>query len=281
MEVQWYPGHMAKARRMMEENIRLIDVVVELVDARIPLSTRNPDIDSLAANKARVLGMTKADLADPQMTIRWQEYFEHQGLIVCALDAKSRPDLRRLSEAIQKAGTPVLERNRKRGLLNRPLRAMITGIPNVGKSTLINSMTGSSSAKTGNLPGVTKGKQWIRTGKDLEFLDTPGLLWPKFEDPDSGRKIALIGSISDNVVDEIETALFLLRLISEYYPDNLKKTYALAEMTKPEQMLAEIAVVRGCLQKGGEPDLVRAAKLLLVEYRRGSIGRMTLEAPKE
>ena len=201
MNIQWYPGHMTKAKRAMKEDLKLIDLVIELVDARVPLSSRNPDIDDLGAGKARIVLLNKADLADEALNRRWAQWFTERGMHVVKIDARNKGTLKQIQAVVQEACKEKIERDRKRGILNRPIRAMVVGIPNVGKSTFINSFAGKACAKTGNKPGVTKGNQWIRLNKTLELLDTPGILWPKFEDQQVGLKLALIGSINDEILN--------------------------------------------------------------------------------
>ena len=281
MNYQWYPGHMTKARRMMQEDMKLIDLVIELLDARVPLSSRNPDIDELAANKSRMILLNKADLADSEKTSQWTSYFEEKGCFVVTLDARNRKNMKSVTEAIEEACKAKIERDRKRGILNRPVRAMVVGIPNVGKSTFINSFAGKAATKTGNKPGVTKGKQWIRLNKKVELLDTPGILWPKFEDQTIGMKLALIGSIKDEILNTEELALELICLLRQQYPGVLKARYEVEETGEHHEILMEIAKARNYLKKGGEPDYSKAAAVLLDEFRSGVIGRITLEIPSQ
>ena len=286
MDYQWYPGHMTKARRMMQENIGLVDLVIELADARIPLSSRNPDIDSLCGNKARILLMTKADMADPARTAKFQKYFEDKGFMVIAMDARTRKSNEKIKAYVEKACAAKRERDKRRGIVGRPLRAMVVGIPNVGKSTFINSFAGKASAKTGNKPGVTRGKQWIRLNKNLELLDTPGILWPKFEDRQVGVNLALTGAIRQELLEEQELSLELLDFLQREYPVLLKEKYAPegAEWEFPmdnADLLREIALSRNLLKTGGEPDWQRASKMILDDFRNGKTGRISLETPPE
>ena len=286
MDYQWYPGHMTKARRMMQENIGLVDLVIELADARIPLSSRNPDIDSLCGNKARILLMTKADMADPVRTAKFQKYFEDKGFMVIAMDARTRKANEKIKAYVEKACAAKRERDKRRGIVGRPLRAMVVGIPNVGKSTFINSFAGKASAKTGNKPGVTRGKQWIRLNKNLELLDTPGILWPKFEDRQVGVNLALTGAIRQELLEEQELSLELLDFLQREYPSLLKERYAPegAEWEFPMdnvKLLGEIAMSRNLLKTGGEPDWQRASKMILDDFRNGKTGRISLETPPE
>lgn len=279
MNFQWYPGHMTKAKRQMQEDIKLIDLIIEIVDARIPLSSRNPDIDQLGQNKFRLILMNKSDLADPTATREWTGFFQEKGYFVVALDARSKAGMKQITDTIMEACKEKIERDRKRGIKNRPVRAMVVGIPNVGKSTFINSYAGKAVAKTGNKPGVTKGKQWIRFGKNVELLDTPGILWPKFEDQMVGLRLALIGSIKDEILNTDELSLELIKLLKESYPGVLHARYDVTEEQKETELLFEIAKNRNCVSKGMELDYSKAANLLIDEFRDGTIGRITLERP--
>ena len=283
MQFQWYPGHMTKAKRQMQEDIKLVDLVIELVDARIPMSSRNPDIDELGKNKARLILLNKADLADKQANQAWTEYFEKKGYTVVRMDARSKAQIKSVNNAILEACKEKIERDRRRGIKNRPVRAMVVGIPNVGKSTFINSFAGKACAKTGNKPGVTKGKQWIRLNKSVELLDTPGILWPKFEDQSVGLKLALIGSIKDEILNIDEMSLELIKLLQRHPADAqaLQARYELTETEDAVRMLEQIATNRSCIKKGGELDYSKAAALLLDEFRSGTIGHITLERPEE
>ena len=279
MEFQWYPGHMTKAKRAMQEDIKLVDLIIELVDGRVPLSSRNPDIDQLGQNKSRLVLLNKTDLADEGKTKLWESWFRSQGLFVCPLDSRKSGSMKAVSDVIKEACREKAERDRRRGILNRPVRAMVVGIPNVGKSTFINSFAGRAAAKTGNKPGVTRGNQWIRLNKDVELLDTPGILWPKFEDQSVGLKLALIGSIKDDIVNVLELSLELLSLLEKEYPGAAARRYGISEEGKPAEVLERIAQVRGCLKRGGELDWEKAAALLMDDFRSGRLGRITLEVP--
>lgn len=280
MNIQWYPGHMTKAKRAMKEDIKLIDLIIELVDARVPLSSRNPDIDDLGAGKARMVLLNKSDLADERRNSAWAAYFEGLGYHVLKVNSKSGAGLKQINGMVSEACREKIERDRRRGILNRPVRAMVVGIPNVGKSTFINSFAGKACAKTGNKPGVTKGNQWIRLNKSLELLDTPGILWPRFEDQKVGIRLALIGSINDEILNKEELALELIRFLNQNYPEVLKARYE-AEGTEGLKVLEEVARARACLKKGGELDLFKASRLLIDDFRSGKLGRITLEAPEE
>ncbi|MBQ7839308.1 MAG: ribosome biogenesis GTPase YlqF [Lachnospiraceae bacterium] len=278
MNYQWYPGHMTKARRAMQEDIKLIDLIIELVDARMPLSSRNPDIDELGKNKSRLVLLNKADLADPAANRAWCSWFEAQGIYVLEINAKSGAGLKAISGKVQEACKEKIERDRKRGILNRPVRAMVAGIPNVGKSTFINSFAGKAVTKTGNKPGVTKGKQWIRLNKSLELLDTPGILWPKFDDQSVGMKLAFIGSMNDEILVKEELALDLIAFLQKQYPALLPERYGI-EAGSDLAVLEAISDSRKCYKKGGEADLEKASALLLDDFRNGRLGRISLERP--
>ena len=281
MQFQWYPGHMTKAKRQMQEDMKLIDLVIELVDARIPLSSRNPDIDELGKQKARLILMNKADLASEEQTAAWAEYFRKKGWFVVKLDARSRTGMKTISSVIMEACREKTERDRKRGIKNRPIRAMVVGIPNVGKSTFINTYAGKACARTGNKPGVTKGKQWIKLNKNVELLDTPGILWPKFEDQQVGLLLALIGSIKDEILNIDELSLELIGILKENYPGVLAARYGVEEDRNPPELLMQIAENRNCVKKGNEPDYSKAAALVIDEFRSGRLGNITLEFPNE
>lgn len=282
MNYQWYPGHMTKAKRMMQENIKLIDLVIELVDARIPLSSRNPDIDELGKNKARLILLNKSDLADAACNKEWVAYFKQQGFQVLEVNSKTGAGIKGVQNAVKEACREKIERDRRKGILNRPVRAIVVGIPNVGKSTFINSIAGRACTKTGNKPGVTKGKQWIRLHKDLELLDTPGILWPKFESQDVGRNLAFIGSMNDEILQMTELAMDLLTYLMVNYKKELTERYQLAqEEWTPLEVLEQICENRKCYRKGGEPDYEKGASLLLDDFRNGRIGRITLERPEQ
>ena len=280
MHFQWYPGHMTKAKRMMQENIKLIDLIIELVDARVPLSSRNPDIDELGKNKARLIILNKSDLAEERWNEAWTEYFKKKGFHVVKVNSRKGGGVKSVQSVIQEACKAKIERDRKRGILNRPVRAMVVGIPNVGKSTFINSLAGKAATKTGNKPGVTKGKQWIRLNKQVELLDTPGILWPKFEDQTVGLRLALIGSIKDEVLQTEELAAELIRFLAANYPGVLENKYTITAAQDPYVMLGRIAESRHCLVRGNELDTEKAAMLLMDDFREGKLGRLTLEYPQ-
>ena len=281
MHFQWYPGHMTKAKRMMQEDIKLIDLVIELVDARIPMSSRNPDIDELGKNKARLILLNKSDLAEDKQNDAWAAYFKEKGYSVVKVNSKKGEGIKSIQGVIQEACKEKIERDRKRGILNRPVRAMVVGIPNVGKSTFINALAGKACAKTGNKPGVTKGKQWIRLNKNVELLDTPGILWPKFEDQTVGLRLAFIGSIKDEILNTEELAAEMIQFMKKYYRGVLAEKYAIIESDDPYQCLADIAKSRHCLLRGNELDMAKAAILLVDDFRSGRLGRITLEFPED
>ena len=277
MNVQWYPGHMTKAKRQMQEDLKLIDLIIELVDARVPLSSRNPDIDQLGQNKSRLILLNKADLADERQNEAWKEYFQSKGFHVVKVDSRNGAGMKTIQKVIQEECKEKIERDRRRGIKNRPIRAMVAGIPNVGKSTFINTFAGKACAKTGNRPGVTKGKQWIRLNKNVELLDTPGILWPKFEDQEVGIRLAFVGSIKDDILNMEELALKLIDYLKERYTGLLEKRYGISEEGNAVEILGEIAKARGCLKKGEELDYTKASGLLFDDFRSGKIGRITLE----
>jgi ribosome biogenesis GTPase A len=272
---------MTKAKRQMQEDIKLIDLIIELVDARVPLSSRNPDIDELGKNKARLILLNKADLADERQNEAWKEYFQQKGFYVVKVDSRNGAGMKAIQNVIQEACKEKTERDRRRGIKNRPIRAMVAGIPNVGKSTFINTFAGKACAKTGNKPGVTKGKQWIRLNKSVELLDTPGILWPKFEDQEVGIRLAFVGSIKDDILNIEELALLLIQYLCSRYPGVLGARYNIEEDAEPVQVLGAIAKARGCLKKGEELDYAKASGILFDEFRSGKIGRITLEWAKE
>lgn len=279
MNIQWYPGHMTKAKRMMQEDMKLIDIVIELLDARVPLSSRNPDIDTLANNKYRLVLLNKCDLADCSVTAAWENYFKEKGILVVTINARDGQGMKSITAKVQEACKEKIERDRKRGILNRPIRAMIVGIPNVGKSTFINSYARKACTKVGNKPGVTKGKQWIKINKNVELLDTPGILWPKFEDESVGEHLAYIGSINDEILQKTELACDLITFLTGQYPGLLQERFEVDESQTASDILHGIAVNRGCLLKGQELDYEKAASILLDDFRSGKLGAISIERP--
>lgn len=274
---QWYPGHMTKAKRMMQEDIKLIDLVIEVVDARIPLGSRNPDIDELGKNKARIILLNKSDLSDSRQNKLWMEHFTKLGMHALEINSKTGAGIKAIQGVVQEACKEKIERDRKRGIINRPVRAMVVGIPNVGKSTFINSFAGKACTKTGNKPGVTKGKQWIRLNKGLELLDTPGILWPKFEDQTVGLHLAMIGSMNDEIVHLDELAYELIKFVTKEYPGVLKARYDIEEQEDSYETLKAICISRRCYLKGEELDIMKASSLLVEDFRSGRLGKITLE----
>jgi len=284
MNIQWYPGHMTKAKRMMQETIKLIDCVVELLDARTPFSSQNPDLPSITKGKPRLILMTKMDLADPARTKEWIEYFNKQGIIAMEINARDGKNMNKVAGLINEVCKERLERNRLRGLINKPLRIMVVGIPNVGKSTFINKLVGKASAKTGNKPGVTKGKQWIKIKKGLELLDTPGILWPRFEDKKVGYHLAYIGSIKDDILDTESLSYALIDHLMDIYPMALKSQFQNVDFLttdgiprKGHEILEDITMTRNLLKEGKKPDTSRMAKVVFDEFRAGKYGRLTID----
>ena len=282
MNIQWYPGHMTKTRRQIEADLKQVDAVCEIVDARIPMSSRNPDIDAICGSKPRILVLNRMDLADPNATKQWAAYFKNKGMSVIATDCKTRKGIGDFVPAARAACAEKLERDAKRGM-NRPLRVMVVGIPNVGKSTLINQISGRKGAKAENRPGVTRGKQWVTVDSGLQLLDTPGILWPKFEDPEVGMMLAYTGAVKEGVIDLEELACRLMELLHKYYPQTLLERYKVdAPADIPGWQLVEIAGRnRGFLVSGGEVNTERMSKVLLDEFRSGKLGKFTLEMPEE
>ena len=281
---------MTKAMRMMQENIKLVDLIIELTDARVPMAGRNPDIDKLGQGKSRLVILNKADLADPEISKEWVEYFSSTGARVMEMNSKTGSQVRTVLDQVTESCREKIERDKKRGIVNRPIRAMVAGIPNVGKSTFINRISGKAAAKTGNKPGVTKGKQWIMLGKNLQLLDTPGVLWPKFEDETVGLHLALIGSMNDENLDKGELAVSLIRILEDWYPGTLSEKYGVTEEQKllyeedqyetPESsILTAIANNRKLIKQGGKADIERACMQLLDDFRNGRLGKISLERP--
>lgn len=283
MNIQWYPGHMTKTRRMMTENISLVDIVIELLDARIPYSSKNPDIDKLAQNKFRIIILNKVDLADDQKTKKWADYFESKGYKVVLVNSVSGKGLKDITEFSRELMKEKLERLKQRGRIFVPIRAMIAGIPNVGKSTLINKFVGKATAKTGDKPGVTRGKQWVKIKKDFELLDTPGILWPKFDDQRVGMKLAFTGAVNDDILDSYTLAVNLISYLRELYPNAIKERYKIDfdENVSSDDILMKIGEARGFKIKGGEIDLDRSANILIDEFRGCKLGKISLESPED
>lgn len=284
MNLQWFPGHMAKTRRMISDNLKLVDVVVELLDARLPLSSRNPEIDKIAGDKPRVLVLNKADIADKNATEAWIKYFKERGLVAIEVDSQSGRGLSALSPAIDFVMKERFERDRARGILRHAVKLMVVGIPNVGKSSFINRLSGRSAAKTGDRPGITTTKQWIRIAGKYELLDTPGILWPKFESEEVAQRIAFTGGIRDEIIDIEELACYLIAFLAKNYSQEIMERFKLEEDDLDLEMfdlLEKIGRKRGCVISGGNIDTYRAAALVLDEFRSAKIGSITLEYPEK
>lgn len=275
--INWYPGHMTKAKRMMEENIKLVDMVIEIVDARVPLSSRNPDIDDLAKNKFRLVLMNKTDMADAAEIDKWIAYFESLNIKCVPINSRNGKGVKNLDKIIKEVCKEKIERDKKRGIIKRSIKCMVVGIPNVGKSTFINSLSGKSKAATGNKPGVTKGKQWINVKNEFDLLDTPGILWPKFEDRRIGIVLALIGSVNDDILQFEELAYHLIGLLLDKYPGTFKNKFSIDEDKDEVYILEEYTKQRNLLKSGGETDIQRGAKMLIDDFRNNKLGYLTLD----
>lgn len=279
MNIQWYPGHMTKTKRLIEENIKLVDIVIELLDARAPLSTKNPDIDGLAKNKMRIVILNKADLADEQLTKEWIKWYTDHNVKVVPIIATNGKGIKQVTQIAEELLKEKIERDKARGRIYRPIRAMIVGIPNVGKSTFINSLVGKGTAKTGDKPGVTRGKQWVKIKKGFELLDMPGILWPKFEDQEVAKHLAYIGSINDNILDNRELAICLLEQGLKEFRTQLEERYKTELPDDGYEAFKVIGQKRGLISSGGAIDELRTAQIILDEYRGGKWGRITIERP--
>lgn len=282
MNIQWYPGHMTKTKRMIVEHLKMVDLIIEILDARIPMSSRNPDIDTLTKNKPRIIILNKTDMADPAKTNQWKQYFNQKGHKVIFVNSINGKGVKEVTVVAKEIMQDKIQRDVQRGRVNRPIRAMVVGIPNVGKSTFINKLVGKASAKTGDKPGVTRGKQWIKVKNDIELLDTPGILWPKFEDENVALKLAFTGSIKDQILDVETLAMRLIEALSVLAPEQFKTRYKLAELSDdPLENYNAIGKKRGFLQSGGHIDYTRTATMLLDEFRGCKIGNITLEVPSD
>ena len=280
MSINWYPGHMKKTKDLIEANLKLVDVVIELLDARIPISSRNPQFDQLIGHKKRVVALNKYDLADPVRTKRWIQYYADQGIKAIPINSLNGDGVSVLIDEAKATCTDVIEKAQRQGRMMRPIRAMIVGIPNVGKSSLINKLAGKNAAKTGNKPGVTKGKQWIRLNKEVELFDTPGILWPKIEEDAMGIKLACSGAIKDEILNIEDIAFHLITMIMVDYKRVFFERYKIEpEMEDVVEIMTFIGRKRGCLVRGNEVDLEKASRLIVDEFRKGVIGRITLEIP--
>lgn len=283
MDIHWYPGHMAKARREIRENLKLIDIAIELVDARIPVSSTNPDVNGLLGTKKKIIVLNKADLADPRVNQLWEAHYREAGQPYVFVNSLGGKGIKELTAAIRKVMEPVLERDKAKGRMNRQIRCLILGIPNVGKSTLINAISGKAAAKTGNKPGVTKAQQWIKVGKDVQLLDTPGILWPKFDDPVIGLKLAWIGSIKDTIYDREEAAIRLVGFLRSAYPKELEERYGIKidPSATDLELFTAIGEKRMLLTKGSQVDYPRAAEMLMDEMKKNLFGKVSFERPEE
>ncbi|MDF2877564.1 MAG: ribosome biosis GTP-binding protein YlqF [Clostridia bacterium] len=281
MNIQWYPGHMTKTKRLIEDNIKLVDIVIELLDARAPYSTKNPDIDKLAVNKHRLIVLNKADLADELITKQWKIWYSTNNVQVVPIIATSGKGIKEVTQVAENMLKEKMARDLARGRIYRPVRAMIVGIPNVGKSTFINTLVGKGSTKTGDKPGVTRGKQWVKIKKGFELLDMPGILWPKFENQEVAKRLAYIGSINDNILDNREMAIELLKLGIRSFKSKIEERYKIEVADDAYETFKTIAVKRGLLITGGGIDELRTAQILLDEFRAGKWGRITVETPED
>ncbi|MBQ7901356.1 MAG: ribosome biogenesis GTPase YlqF [Clostridia bacterium] len=283
MNIQWFPGHMMKTQRMMEESIKLIDIVIEIVDARLPLSSRNPKIDEIVGSKPRLLLLNKSDIADSGITAMWERYFAAQGVPVMVISSTGNKKLGSVFDKCRTILADKIEKQKEKGITNRAIKVIVVGVPNVGKSSLINKLSGRKSAITGDRPGVTRGKQWIRLGNGIELLDTPGILWPKFEDELVGKKLAFTGAIKDEIMDVEELACELLVFLRDAYPQSLAQRYKMTDIDglEPYEMLELLGKKRGFVISGGEVDTERAAKILLDEFRGAKLGNISLEKPSD
>lgn len=281
MDIQWFPGHMTKAKRLIVDQLGLVDVVCELRDARIPLASANPMLEELVKTKPRVIVLNKVDMADAALTQEWVAYYKSIGVIALPIDAITGKGFQQLKAAVREAAKPMMTKWTSKGLRPRAVRMMIIGIPNVGKSSLINKLVGKAKAKTGDKPGITKGKQWISLGNDIELLDTPGILWPKFDDPEAAFCLAATGAIKDEVLDREALALKLLEVLLRQASERLVKRYGITidDETTPESTLTAIAVRRGCVRSGGGIDAEKAINIILKEFKSGNLGPLTLELP--
>ena len=279
MLIQWFPGHMAKTKRLIIEHLKAVDVAAELLDARIPLSSANPMVEELLSGKPRIVILNKADLADPGMTKAWESYYKRKGVAAVSMSCGNGKDKKKFLRLIKEAAGPMLEKWKLRGLKTRSVRIMILGIPNVGKSTLINFISGTAAARTANTPGHTRGKQWVRLSQGLDLLDTPGVLWPKFEDQAVGLRLALIGSIKEEILNTTEMAMEFIGFLKKSYSGVLVERYSVDESKENLEILEEIARIRGCLMKGNQTDIDKAGRLLLEDFRSLRLGKLSLEVP--
>lgn len=283
MNIQWYPGHMAKTRKILAENMKLVDVVIELLDARIPISSKNPDFDDIFKNKPKIIVLNKSDLADEKVCSSWSKWYNSKGYANIFIDSIKGKNINQLKNQMQKLMKDKIERDKLKGRISRPIKTMIVGIPNVGKSSLINKIAGRASAVTGDRPGVTRGKQWINVNDQIQLLDTPGILWPKFEDVEVGLSLAITGAIKDDILDTIELASTLFEKLIKLYPKNLMERYKITSIEGKTglELLQITGKNRGCIVSGGEIDMSRISSIVLDELRGGKIGKITLERPED
>lgn len=279
MLIQWFPGHMAKTKRLIIEHLKAVDVAAELLDARIPLASANPMVEELLSGKPRIVILNKADLADPGMTKAWESYYKRKGVAAVSMSCGNGKDKKKFLRLIKEAASPMLEKWKRRGLKTRSVRIMILGIPNVGKSTLINFISGTAAARTANTPGHTRGKQWVRLSQGLDLLDTPGVLWPKFEDQVAALRLAATGAIAGDVFDADTVVSELMRVLARTAPDALREKYGIEDAAAdPQILLAQAGKRRGCILPGGAIDYARAQTMILNDFRSGKLGRITLDA---
>jgi ribosome biogenesis GTPase A len=283
LNIQWFPGHMNKTRRLLAENLKMVDVVIELLDARIPVSSKNPEIDNIVKNKPKIIVLNKCDLADKEISDNWKKWYNSKGYTSIFVNSINGTGIKQLKNKMRDVMKERIEKDRQRGRIFRPVKAMIVGIPNVGKSSLINKIAGRGSAVTGDKPGVTRGKQWINVNDEIQLLDTPGILWPKFEDKKVGINLAITGAIKDDILDIVEMASALFEILSENYPEHIIKRYKLDTIENKTgfEILKEAGEKRGCIASGGEIDMMRISAIVLDEFRSGKIGRISLEQPEE
>lgn len=283
LNIQWFPGHMNKTRRLLAENLKMVDVVIELLDARIPVSSKNPEIDNIVKNKPKIIVLNKCDLADKEISDNWKKWYNSKGYTSIFVNSINGTGIKQLKNKMRDMMKERIEKDRQRGRIFRPVKAMIVGIPNVGKSSLINKIAGRGSAVTGDKPGVTRGKQWINVNDEIQLLDTPGILWPKFEDKKVGINLAITGAIKDEILDIVEMASALFEILSENYPEHIIKRYKLDTIENKTgfEILKEAGEKRGCIASGGEIDMMRISAIVLDEFRSGKIGRISLEQPEE
>lgn len=282
MNIQWFPGHMTKTIKEIKENLAMADFVIELLDARIPYSSGNPELARILPDKKRITVLNKSDLAHPEATARWIEHFKNRSITALAIDSLSGSGVRELMLKITERGEMVREKWQKRGRKNKRIRVMIAGIPNVGKSSLINRIAGKASARTGDKPGVTRGRQWVKVAEGIDLLDTPGVLWPKFDEERVGVNLAITGAIKEEVLDREELALKLIERLFQLDPELLKRGYGIVQLEEtPYRVLEQVGSARGCMVRGGRIDTLRTSIILLEDFRSGRLGRITLELPED